>query len=351
MLVLRRLASAGLTMLAVLVLAELLLRALPVQGGLGAADPVPGWPAHRSVPYTSYVSSSGWALGNVQRGRINNVGYIAPFDYHDGDKVGVVLGDSFIEGYMNPYEDMLQARLARVFERPITSVYNFGTSGASLPHYLGIAQLVGARYHAKWAVVLIGPGDFSEGFGHTHGYFSWGTPREPAYAMPEVPHGRLAKLVRDSALVRYVLGDLKFKPAALFSSGFPAPRRACAPASLTSHDRALVSGWVDRMPQALNLAPSEIALVFNADLTAMQVGGKAPSVCPSTDSQALALLAGEARSRGYQVVETQPLFAAAWARDHQPLSHAPLDLHWNAHGHEVAATAIARVLGKAATSQ
>ena len=344
-LTLKRLAAAIAAIITFLAFAELSLNLLPVQAGLGAADPVPGWPAHRLIPGTHYTFSAGWAMDNIQRGWINNAGYIAPFDYRDGAEVGVVIGDSFIEGYMNPYRDMLQSRLAVHLGLAPSSVYNFGTSGASLPHYLGVARLVGTRYRAKWAVILIGPDDFIEGFQYTPGYFGWGTPTNPARIIPVQKKGHLAKLIRESALVRYIRGNLKFSSTTLFASGFPPLTGTCRPPALSRGDRALVSAWLDQLPSALRLEPQQIVLVSNTDLAPLHLGGKKPPACPTRDSQARALLMSEAVAAGLHVVDIAPLFAQSWAQNHHSLDRAPIDKHWNPHGHEIVAQAVARELG------
>jgi hypothetical protein len=71
------------------------------------------WPVHHLIPNGRYVHSSGWNFVNVRRGKINNMGYVAPFDYLPGSKGIVVLGDSFVEGLQNEYRDTIQGSLPR----------------------------------------------------------------------------------------------------------------------------------------------------------------------------------------------------------------------------------------------
>ena len=122
----RLIASIFAGFFAFLVGAEALLRLLPAPSGRVAADPDPSWPAHRLQPNRNYVHLLAWDFENAQRGRVNKFGYVAPFDYEDGAEVGVVIGDSFIEGAMNPYQNMLQGRLAGSLGMPMSRIYNFG---------------------------------------------------------------------------------------------------------------------------------------------------------------------------------------------------------------------------------
>ena len=333
-------------LIAAVLLAELVLRALPIPAGIAAADPVPGWPAHRLVPNSRFTSSSGWALENVQRGTINNAGYIAPFDYRDGAHVGVVIGDSFVEGYMNPYPTMLQARLAHDLGLPADQVYNFGSSGASLPHYLGVARLAGARYQPRWAVVLVTKGDVVEGFGSAPGFFRWDDGPDLIRIVPERRRGRMAKMARDLAVLRYARGNLKLSAATLFASGFASERATrCVPARLEAADRRLLARWLAALPTALSLPPQRVVLVFDGEHPAPVAAAAAPPpACPDRDDVARAWLRREADAAGIRTVATAPIFAAAVARDHRPIDRAPLDGHWNPHGHALVAHAVALAL-------
>ena len=125
-----------------LLLLEGTLRLLPVLNGIYAADPRATWPVHTMIPDSQFTYSTGWNLQNIRHGRINNYGYVAPFDYSPGSEGTVaVFGDSYVEGQMNDYADTLQGALNDNLKTRRT-VLNFGTAGAEMPDYLGIAPLV-----------------------------------------------------------------------------------------------------------------------------------------------------------------------------------------------------------------
>jgi len=131
--------------IAVLLLLELVLRLVPVREGAYAAEPGAAWPAHTLIANSNYTYSIGWNTNNIHHGHINNLGYVSPFEYQDGSRGVVVIGDSFIESMMNDYGDTLQGVLTRELRSP-QQVMNFGMSGADLAHYLGTAQLVGRHF-------------------------------------------------------------------------------------------------------------------------------------------------------------------------------------------------------------
>ena len=203
--------------------AEVVLRLLPLPAGVLAAEPSRDWPVRRLVPNTDTTMSFGWNLANVQHGHINNAGFSSPFDYKDGASVGVVIGDSYIEGMSNPADGRFQAFLARDLGLNETDVYNFGMSGTSLPHYLGMARLAGQRYRPRWAVFLIVGNDFVEGFTPDAGFYHWAPAPDVIRLTPARPHGRLTDNLRDLALFRYARLNLKFSPSIILDSGFNIP--------------------------------------------------------------------------------------------------------------------------------
>jgi hypothetical protein len=327
-----------------MVILALALEALPVGGdGVYAADPTPEWPVAHLTPNHRYVYSAGWNLRNVRKGAINNMGYVAPFDYVAGTPGVVVFGDSFVESLMNPYEQTVQGLLAKELHMP---VMQFGVSAASMADYLGVAALVSKRFKPTWAVLVITDGDFLEGFSASEGYFHW-SPSQPMRVTltPERVRSPLVKLVRQFALVRYLRYNIKVTPAR-----FLAPRRAeapgnqpeqCEPVSASPSDTQLVQHFVRELPRALALDPSHVVLVFDSDRAALY--GAHPR-CPSRDSEAQRVLREVAQSHGMNVVETQKPFADFYARTHQRVDYSPLDGHWNADGHRIVADEVARAI-------
>ena len=151
-------------------------------------------------------------------GEINNFGYVAPFDYQRGADAIVVLGDSYVESMMNPYEQTLQANIQRAV-RPDLAVLNFGSSGSSLADYLGMATLVRAAFKPEWVVVLITEGDYREGFARSPGYFHWSDrPPELTALTPDRERRAVDKIARRLGLVRYVRGNLRMSSRALFGA-------------------------------------------------------------------------------------------------------------------------------------
>jgi hypothetical protein len=302
-------------------LLELTLRLLPVAGkGVYADDPRQDWPAHHLVPNGRYLSSSGWNFDNVRRGKINNMGYVAPFD-----------------------------SLPRYLASP-QQVMQFGNSGASLADYLGLAPLIAERFRPTWAAVLVIGGDFDEGFAANDGYFRWNSDRDPPVEfVPERAKSTLAKWMRQLALVRYWRNNLKVVPARLIkrkhAPSAEEPVSECAPVRLSSRNRELVERVADELPKALSLDPSHVVLVFDSDRASIY-SPNSPMPCPTDDAAALSLLGARAQALGMHVIDTQPLFTDFYRRTGQRLDYSPVDTHWNGIAHGLVARRIAEIINR-----
>jgi hypothetical protein len=146
---------------AALVALELVLRLLPVSMGMHRTADYARWPLQNTEPHLTYTYSSGWAMRNAQRGTTNNYGQVAPFDYRPGRRPVVVIGDSYVESLMNPYDDTLQAQLARRIGAR-DAVYGFGISGLSASDYVALARQARDEFAPSAAVILVTDGDLSE---------------------------------------------------------------------------------------------------------------------------------------------------------------------------------------------
>jgi hypothetical protein len=346
--IITRTLAFGIGVAGTLLLLELLLRVMPVFGGLFAADPRPDWPIHSLVPNGRYTYSSGWNLQNVQEGRINNYGYLSPTDYRPGSGGIAVFGDSYIESVMNDYDDTLQGELARQLGSPRT-VMNFGTAGAELPHYLGAAEFVAREFEPEWAVFLITAGDFTRGFKADPGYFYWSPDQQPPIAFKPEPHrSALTKFVRSLALVRYLRGNLSFQPGNMlvWRRTVEPPRQVCEPGVLSKQDEALLASFVEHLPRALDLAPERVVLVFDADRKAIYAGRSQQEAlrCAPRATLANERLKELARARGMRVVDSYPVFQEYFRRHGLPVDRAPFDAHWNPTAHRLMAREVARII-------
>lgn len=339
-------AGFALTVLAL----ELLLRALPVTGkGVYGAELDPSWPMHHLLPDTRFTYSAGWNLSNVHEGAINNMGYVAPFDFVPGSAGIAVLGDSYIESLMNDYEETLQGRLAHELERPVT-VMPFASSGGSMPDYLAMARLISGRFKPRWGVILLTEGDFVEGFSPNKGYYSWDAERDPPVKLigVERERGAVVKWARQLALIRYLRYNLKVNVSRLIHAEPVLPQKPaaveCEMVTLSAPDIRLVKFFVRRLPTQFGLDPAHIILVFDSDRKSLYGPGPRRHGCDTRDGVAQKLVRQEARALGIHVLETEPLFKSYYATTRRRVDHSPVDWHWNGEAHRLVVREVAGII-------
>lgn len=323
---------------------EALLWLLPTQNGIFAADPDPEWPVHHLRPNSRYSYSAGWNFRTQSNGRINNYGYTAPVDYQRGTRGILVFGDSYIESLMNPYGETLQAQLARKLGGQ-TPVMHFSIASSAMPDYLGIGQLTRKSFPADWIVILMGEGDFVEGFGSLPGHFQWGaSPTDPILLVPDKNRGQITKAIRTVGLVRYVRGNLRLTPKGLFHSRPSTEIARCVPERLEAGDADRIRSFVDLLPAAHDVTPKQIIVLLDSE-TQRKTLYKSETLdrprCPKRDQLALELFVHEATMTGIHVIDTMPLFAEHYRNTGQKVDHSPADWHWNGIAHGIAASAVA----------
>lgn len=338
---------------AALLALEVLIRVLPAIAGTYAADPRERWPVHTMIPDSQYTYSIGWNLQNVHRGHINNYGYASPNDYEAGRGDVAVFGDSYVESLMNDYRDSLPGKLNDYLE-PDREVLSFGMAGAEMPDYLGTAPLVRAEFSPDWAVFVITAGDFTRGFDATPGYFEWDAQRSPPIRLvPEIHRSELSKFSRTVGLVRYLRGNLSLRPGELIQLrrganhvSVAAGTAACRDEVLSKQDEDLLQAFASELPRSLELPPSRVILVFDADRRRIYSGAResATPACRAREQLSRERLMQLARVQGMRVIDTEPLFLKHFSAGLGPLDRSPLDAHWNPAAHRLVAREVARLI-------
>jgi len=204
-----------------LALAEGICRLLPVHTGYEVQPVDAANPIVRFHPNRDFLFSRGPLLTNVNRGHVNNYGFVNDQHYETGDKrpLLAVIGDSYIEAGMVPYPLTLQGRLAGQ-QNGNRRVYSFGSSGSSLLDYLYYAIYARQQFGAEWLVINVVGNDFDE--------MLLRYKQAPAFHyFAEAPDGGLSPMLLD-----YPSG-LAAQPAASFR-----PRALC----LLQHRQRLACG-------------------------------------------------------------------------------------------------------------
>ena len=350
-------------------------------------------PVYRFRPNQRYTFSKGWNFIFVNSGLINNDGWINDqhYDAEARTPLLAVVGDSYVEAMMVPYDSTLHGRLARqVAGRG--RVYSFGLSGAPMSEYLAQAAYVRDRYHPDALAAVIVGNDFDESLTRyksapllhyfhedSSGQLSFrlldfpdttkaiSAAPSPGAASPPPPASwprRAASAIgrRGWSLVTFVLARSEFyrylvqnvgvtnvrqrlrqRAGALFTRSpkpaFVANTRADAESLRVSDSRRATDEFLGRLPAAAGLAPERIVLIVDGVRPVLLTAAYERAVRESYFGVMRAYLIREGRAKGFHVVDMQPRLVARFRRERKEFEW-PSDGHWNARGHGEAAAAL-----------
>lgn len=344
----RRWLQIPLALAALLLVLEGLLRLLPVSSATLIADHaglgIPTYP-----PGHAWTTSTGWDLRNAHRHRANVQGFLAAQDFQRNPDAVALIGDSFVEASMLAPEDRLAPQLAARLSRP---VYAIGSPGSALLDYGVRLQWAAREFGIRDAVLLLERGDVRQSrCGSGNNMSLCMDPRSGALVRVELPAPGLAKrILRNSALAQYLMGQLKLEPAALLANvqrqlhgaeGTPAPTHAPSGRGdeLSDADRRLTDQVAAHFFAQLADFKGRLVLVVDADRIGMNGGGS------GTDA-AREYFLELARRRGLIVVDLRPTFRQHKDASDRALEVGPYDAHLNRLGLGLTARAIEGALNR-----
>jgi len=363
--VLLSIVSVALAVVAFAGLSELALRLLPVSSGLRTMAVTAESPVFRLTPNRDYVYSRDWDLVMVNRGRVNNAGFVNDRNYEKSaaPPVLAVIGDSYIEALMVPFADTLQGRLAKALEGK-ARVYSFAASGAPLSQYLIWAQYAVREFGAKALVINVVGNDFDEShaaYRIASGFWIYAPGPDGALKLTLIEYrpSLMRQMVSYSALARYLVFNVRAGQVALDLEGkwrrlvapTPAPSPPPAPGAPTyagntaaeadaariSDSLRVIDAFLIDLEKMTGLPPDRIAFTVDGFRYAEVAAQGATTYFGRMRNEFKA----RAAAKGYEVIDLDPMFQADYALNRRRFEF-PRDGHWNATAHGVAAEAVLR---------
>lgn len=348
--------SIAIGLLVPLLAAETGLRFLPVKEGIHAAAVNAETPVFRFLPNRDFVWSRDWDLIMVNRGRINNAGFVNDQDYDAAAHTPLVavIGDSYVEAVMVPYAETVHGRLAAAAAGR-GRVYSFGASGAPLSQYLVWAAHARRAYGASGMIFVVVGNDFDESLakyktGPGFHLYVQGEGGELELRRSDYRPKWWVRLLLHSALVRYAVYHLQVQdhlPRLFDVAAHAAEERfvgntsARADSQRLADSRRAVAAFLRDLPDKSDLPPGRV--LFLVDGVRYPVDD-APTQAARAASYFVRMrehFIAEAKKRGYGVVDMDPIFFAHWRR-HRARFEYPRDGHWNPLAHRLAADAVIR---------
>lgn len=336
------------SLLVFILMAEIVLRFLPVMSGLQAMAVNDADPVLHFQPNNEYVYSKGPLLEMVNRGHVNNLGYVNDQDYTSDPKrpLIAVIGDSYIEALMVPYPDTLQGRLAKALKDQ-ASVYSFAASGAALSQYLVWADYARRNFRPDAMIFVVVGNDFDESlvtYKRAPGFYGFQMSDNGMFELERMDFqpSIARRLLRKSALVRYLvlngniesmMGGIKQKsePKADAASYAGNTSSKTDPKRLTE-SRQAVQEFLNRLPAASDLPAERILFLVDG----FRYPKRAQDLANSYFGEMRGYFLREASARGYEAVDMDTPFFQNHAQS-KAMFEFPTDGHWNATAHGIAA--------------
>jgi hypothetical protein len=348
--------SVGLSIVAILLGLELVLRFFPVSEGLRGVPVNEANPVYRFSPNRVLRWSKGWNFALVNEIRTNNYGFISDIDYDPAESSPLlaVIGDSFVEAAMVPYDRTAAGILGRLVGND-GRIYSFGSSGSALSQYLAYAKYARDEFHPDGMVFIIVGNDFDEslmkyrshpGF---HYFFEQGDGRlvlqridrtipwwKDVLVMPA-----LGQYIVMNLEVGNVVDRLKHRISSFLGRGrqFVGNVDAVAePGRVRDSERA-VDEFLLRLPQMSGLPAWKVALVLDAPRPEIYAPDDLQAVQNSYFEVMRRYLIRAGSAHGFEVIDLERVFRADYQQRGVKFEH-PNDYHWNPIGHEVVARSI-----------
>jgi hypothetical protein len=302
-------------------------------------------PVARFLPNQDYVYAAGWNFPIRSRKHSNNFGFnhIADYRPQDTSPLLAVIGDSFVEAHEvdagKSAAELLHAKRAGAGR-----VYSFGISGAPLSTYLAYAEYARKAFRPDALAIVVIDNDFDESLlkyksePRLHYFTDEGELRRVDYEISPAK-----KILRSSAFLRYAehhllvsqrLANLRRRLAGIERTDYELTQRA----HIRDAKRA-VDYFLEQLPVRSGLQPASIALVLDADRPAIYSDEALRRSQHSYVDEMRRYVDEQARARGFEVVDLQPLFIARHRRDGRRFEFAT-DKHWNELGQQMVAEAL-----------
>ena len=308
-------------------------------------------------PRHSWMVSTGWDLRNSRRLSANNLGFVAASDFTPDPRAIGLIGDSYVEAGMLDLQDRPAAQLESALSarRP---VYALGGPGSALLDYAERIRFASERLAIHDFVVVMEAGDVRQslcGSGNVHGPCLDRRFLQPRVELQPGPSWA-KRLLRNSALAQYVVGQLKFDAAGWVRKVFAATSEGALVANLAPAEPAPPEPIAEQSRRALMV--QAIALQFFARIKPHATGRlifvidgrrSAPALKSEAAASAPLMLErsafiGLVRQHGATVIDAETLYRQHWAKSGLALEVGPSDGHLNPLGVGLLMRAVAESL-------
>ena len=339
--------SMAVSVVLLTILLELTFQFLPVASGLRSLSVTADEPVLRYTPNREYVYSRDWNFNMVNRGRVNNAGFVNDQDYvhQDTQPLFAVIGDSYVQAQMVPYDKTLHGRLAAAAKNNFR-VYSFAASGAPLSQYLIYASYAMSEWGAEALLINVVGNDFDES--HTNyksmpgfWYYHPADGQSLRLQLAPLQRGSFTSVVQRSALARYLfinlgvnnlgVGQLAAGPTSVFAGN---TSTSTDPARVQT-SLQVIDTFLSDLQHIPGFVPSRV--LFTVD--GFRYPDAATAGKGSYFEEMRTAFISRARAGGFEVSDLDPRFFVAHETVRERFEF-PMDGHWSENGHRIAFEAV-----------
>jgi len=334
-------------------IAEIALQFSPVNTGLATLPVNEANPVQRFTPNRDFTFSKGWFFDIVNHGHVNNFGYVNNIDYEQKKTTPLlaVVGDSYIEAAMVPYDETLHGRLKHSLADNGNRVYSFAASGAALSQYLVFAQYARDVFQPVGLVIVIIGNDFDESLciysiGAAQHCYQQTDNKGLILKRINYKPTLLKTIARKSALIRHIHRNTAGLRFTLLTAKhkkenmkFVGNKRADFDQQKLNLSKKAVDQFLIDLPQRSGLATENIVFVVDGLRPQLYDAEKLPEVKDSYVAIMREYFMTLANAKGFEVIDMQPRFIKKYLHDKARFEFNT-DHHWNGAGHSAASSAV-----------
>jgi hypothetical protein len=332
---------------AVAILLEIIFRILPVSDSMRVLPVNDSNPILRFKENRTVNKQIGFDFTHVNVKNINNYGFATDKEFiaqqQTSKKLIAVIGDSYVEAVQVDNSDTFHAILDD--EIKSINVYPIGISGSPLSQYLAYARYAKRQFNPDVFVFLLISNDFDQSWHEIHQsqgfhYFN----KEGSLVLEEYQPSLLKSLARNSAFLRYLHLDLKL--SVQLEKMLNYNENIETPVVKNSNKREqlgmkAIDFFISEIGTIAN--NKKVILMLDGDRSAIYKGNRMRDPRKIENHWYERVISQVGMKENLMMLDLHIHFLNNW-NDSQKKFNYDYDYHWNEHGHQIAAKALAHKL-------
>lgn len=353
----RRILFPGISILVGFVIAivilEVVFRMLPVCEGVNLLPVNEQNPVPRFAENRDFTWSDDWKFSIISKKHSNNYGFLNDNDYHKEENTPLmaIIGDSYVEAPQLDNRSTVHGILSEKVPNK-GRIYSFAMSRAPMSTYLAYAEYTRNEFSPNSMVFVIVGNDFDQSLSKyemSPGFYYFFVDDDQKLVLKRIDYYKpfSRRLFRKSALMRYIFFNLKLdwpnvKEKIFFRNDlrqYVGNTSSEASEERVSDSKKVVDEFLLQLPLRSGLDATHIMFIVDGMRPHIYSDHGLQDANGSYFDIMRKYFIFSARSKGYEVIDMQPIFIMKNRADGSRFEFET-DAHWNALGHKIVADTI-----------